>query len=75
VRFLGLGHTLIVVVDSAFNVIEIEHNKDSNSNGNNMIVFVYDVVFVSIVCVVLFGDNVIELCVVFMEDLHGREEK
>jgi hypothetical protein len=66
---------LIVVVDSAFNVIEIEHNKDSNSNGNNMIVFVYDVVFVSIVCVVLFGDNVIELCVVFMEDLHGREEK
>jgi hypothetical protein len=22
---------------------------------------------------VLFGDNVIELCVVFMEDLHGRE--
>jgi hypothetical protein len=66
---------LIVVVDSAFNVIEIEHNKDSNSDGNNMIVFVYDVVFVSIVCVVLFGDNVIELCVVFMEDLHGREEK
>jgi hypothetical protein len=37
-----------------------------------MMVFVYDV-FVSIVCVV-FGDNVIELlCVVFMEDLHGRE--
>jgi hypothetical protein len=75
VRFLGLGHTLIVVVidDSAFNIVEIEHNKDSNSNGNNMMLFVYDVVFVSIVCVV-FGDNVIELlCVVFMEDLHGRE--
>jgi hypothetical protein len=28
---------VVAVVDTAFNVVEIEHNKDSNSSGNMMV--------------------------------------
>lgn len=40
VRFLGLGHTLMVVIVSAFKVVEYGRNRNRNNSSGNMIVFV-----------------------------------